>query len=115
MKSQVNIADLEFRSHCPVARSLDLIGDKWTLLIMRDALVLDCRTFADFAGSLESIPTNLLSSRLKKLVKLGLLQKRQYHERPVRFEYLPTPLGQEVRPLLTAMKVFGETHLQGKG
>ena len=114
MESQVNIADLAFRSHCPVARSLDLVGDKWTLLIMRDALFLGRKTFADFAGGLERIPTNLLSDRLKKLVGLGLLHKQQYHERPARYEYVPTPLGKELRPLLTAMRVFGETHLEGK-
>lgn len=114
MESQVNIADLAFRSQCPVARSLDLVGDKWTLLIMRDALFLGRKTFADFAGGLERIPTNLLSDRLKKLVGLGLLHKQQYHERPARYEYIPTPLGNELRPLLTAMRVFGETHLEGK-
>lgn len=114
MESQVNTADLEFRSHCPIARSLDLFGDKWTLLIMRDALFLGRKTFADFAASLERIPTNLLSDRLKKLVRLGLLHKQQYHQRPARYEYTPTPLGQELRPLLSAMRAFGEIHLEGK-
>lgn len=81
---------------------------------MRDALFLDRKTFAEFASSSEGIPTNLLSDRLKKLVGLGLLSKQLYHERPARYEYVPTPLGTELRPLLSAMKAFGEAQLGGK-
>ena len=57
-----------FRSSCPIARTLDLFGDKWTLVIMRDALFFDCRTFADFANCSEKIPTNLLAERLKRFL-----------------------------------------------
>lgn len=114
MASKANTAEIEYRSICPVSRSLDLIGDKWTLLIMRDALVLGRKTFAEFASSPEKIPTNLLSDRLKKLVGLGLLRKQQYHQRPARYEYIPTPLGEELRTVLFAMKAFGEKHLDGK-
>ncbi|MBT5054654.1 MAG: helix-turn-helix transcriptional regulator, partial [Gammaproteobacteria bacterium] len=64
-----------FRSPCPIARTLDLFGDKWTLVVMRDALFFDCRTFADFANCSEKIPTNLLAERLKRLVLIGMLEK----------------------------------------
>jgi len=99
---------MEFRSSCPIARSLDVIGDKWTLLIMRDALFFERRTFADFAGSPEHIPTNLLADRLKKLVKLGLLAKKPYQDKPPRYEYIPTESGQKLEPLLKAMHHYGQ-------
>ena len=105
---------LDYRSLCPVSRSLDLMGDKWTLVIMRDVLIFNCRTFADFSKCSERIPTNLLSDRLKKLVAVGLLKKKQYHSRPARYEYVPTSRGEDLRPVLQAMKAFGERHLKGQ-
>ena len=99
------------RSSCPISRSLDLLGDRWTLLIMRDALFLNGRTFADFCSSREHIPTNLLSDRLRKLVEWGLLAKVPYQTRPTRYEYVPTELGKALKPVLRALKLFGEEHL----
>jgi DNA-binding HxlR family transcriptional regulator len=99
---------MEYRSSCPIARSLDVIGDRWTLLIMRDALLFERRTFADFAGSPEHIPTNLLADRLKKLVNLGLLEKIPYQDKPLRYEYVPTDVGQRIKPLLCAMRDYGQ-------
>lgn len=110
---QDKAAAVDHRSTCPVARTLDLMGDRWTLLVMRDALFFDCKTFADFSASKERIPTNLLSDRLQKLVAQGLLTKALYQERPPRYEYLPTDLGKALKPVLRAMKAFGESHLGG--
>jgi DNA-binding HxlR family transcriptional regulator len=106
-------ATIEHRSSCPIARSLDLLGDKWTLLVMRDALIFGRRTFADFAGSGEHIPTNLLSDRLKRLVDLGLLAKVPYQSRPPRYEYVPTEKGEAIKPVLRSLRRFGEVHLGG--
>ena len=78
---------------------------------MRDALFLNGRTFADFCASREHIPTNLLSDRLRKLVGLGLLAKVPYQTRPTRYEYVPTELGKALKPVLRALKSFGEEHL----
>ena len=100
-----------FRSSCPIARTLDLFGDKWTLVIMRDALFFDCRTFADFANCSEKIPTNLLAERLKRLVLIGMLEKLPYQAKPVRYEYRPTPLGHSLQPVLKEILKFGQTHL----
>ncbi len=100
-----------FRSSCPIARSLDLFGDKWTLVVMRDALFFDCRTFADFANCSEKIPTNLLAERLKRLVSIGMLEKIAYQSKPLRYEYTPTVLGQSLGPVLKTMLTFGQTHL----
>ena len=106
--------DITYRSLCPIARSLDLLGDKWTLLIMRDALFFDCKTYADYSNSIEKIPTNLLADRLKKLVKHELLKKVPYQEKPIRYEYLPTKKGKEIKSILRSMLAFGENHLEGK-
>ena len=111
MKSEIDKITLEHRSSCPISRSLDLIGDRWTLLIMRDALFFNCRTFGEFSASREHIPTNLLTDRLRKLVGLRLLARLQYQERPPRFEYVPTDLGIALKPMLRAMKLFGEKYL----
>jgi DNA-binding HxlR family transcriptional regulator len=67
--------DASFRSVCPVARTLDVLGDKWTLVIMRDALIFGARTYADFAGQPERIPSNLLAQAAKKINPLRLVRK----------------------------------------
>lgn len=103
-----------YRSGCPIARTLDILGDKWTLLVLRDALVFGRKTFAEFEHSVEKIPTNLLADRLKRLVDNGFLEKVAYQDKPARYHYLPTAQGRAVRPVIRAMKNFGETYLDGK-
>lgn len=100
------------RSHCPIARTLDLVGDKWTLLVLRDVLVFRRKSFAEFEHSAEKIPTNLLADRLKRLVEHGFLEKAAYQDKPVRYHYLPTEKGRALRPVIRAMKNFGETYLE---
>ena len=103
-----------YRSECPIARTLDVVGDKWTLLVLRDALVFGRKTFGEFEDGRERIPTNLLADRLKRLVDCGLLKKVPYQEAPKRYHYLPTPEGEAVLPVIRAMKDFGEKYLEGK-
>jgi len=100
-----------FRSPCPIAKTLDLVGDKWTLLVLRDVLVFGATTYSDFAKSPEHIPTNLLSNRLSRLVGEGFLEKQAYQTNPLRYEYMPTSKGRSVRPIITAMKKFGDENL----
>lgn len=102
------------RSPCPIARSLDILGDKWTLLVLRDALFFDRSTFAEFERSGENIPTNLLASRLKKLVEMGMLEKVRYQEHPPRYRYEPTVSAKEIKPILKSLAQFGEKHLGGR-
>lgn len=102
---------IKHRSTCPIARSLDILGDKWTLVIMRDALFFDRYTFADFESSGERIPTNLLADRLKKLVNLGLLEKVLYQKHPNRYRYEPTAAGIDIKPVLKSLAQFGEKNL----
>lgn len=106
--------DIKYRSCCPIARSLDLLGDKWTLLILRDALFFNIKTFAGFSGQPEKIPTNLLAARLKRLVEMGLLTRELYQLRPPRYEYLSTDDARALIPLLRAAAIYGETYLEGQ-
>ena len=113
MSSKPEDQDIAYRSHCPIARTLDLLGDKWTLLILRDALFFNVTTFAGFTQRPEQMPTNLLAARLKRLVAAGLLYKQAYQQRPVRYEYLPTDRARDLAPILRDLRQFGETHLGG--
>ena len=88
-------------SACPIARTTDLIGDWWTPMVMREAF-LGRRRFEEFQGAL-SLSRGVLAQRLARLVDEGLLEKRPYQERPVRFEYVLTEKGRDFYPVLAAM------------
>ena len=98
---------------CPIARSLERIGEWWSILIMRDALHGYTR-FDEFQISL-SIAPNMLTRRLGGLVKAGLLQRRRYSERPPRYEYVPTARGRDFRPVLIALLAWGNKHYAPEG
>ena len=98
---------------CPVARSLDVIGDWWSLLIVRDAL-LGVSRFDEFQEAL-GIPRAVLAARLERLVAEGMLEKRQYEDHPVRFEYRLTPKGIAFYDVLAAMWRWGEDWLWPDG
>ncbi|HEY9110916.1 MAG TPA: helix-turn-helix domain-containing protein, partial [Rhodanobacteraceae bacterium] len=80
------------RSPCAVANSLDLVGDKWSLLVVRD-LFYGKRTYGELADSPEHIPTNILADRLKRLEAAGIISSTPYQQRPVRYAYALTPKG----------------------
>jgi DNA-binding HxlR family transcriptional regulator len=80
------------------------------LLILRDVIFFDAKTYSDFVRRPEQIPTNLLAQRLKKLVEDGLLEKIPYQNNPIRYEYIATEKCNTVKPILTAMKKFGDEH-----
>ena len=100
------------RSPCPVASTLDLIGDKWTLLVVRD-LLRGKRTYGELLDSPERIPTNILAERLKRLERAGLITSAAYQERPVRYAYTLTPGGESLRAVLKAFARWGEEHIPG--
>jgi len=102
----------EFRSRCPIAGSLDILGDKWTLIVIRD-LFRGREKFGDFTTSPEKIKTNILSDRLRWLEDNGILRKEAYQTKPTRYRYLLTDKGRDLRPILQAMAVWGETHVAG--
>ena len=101
------------RSVCPVANSLDLIGDKWTLLIVRDMLLLGKRRFGELLRSDEGIPTNILADRLRCLEEDGIIRRRAYRPRPARYEYVLTRKGADLFPLLREMARWANRHLPG--
>ena len=99
------------RSGCPIASTLDLVGDKWTLVIVRD-MINGKKRFNEFLDSPEKIPTNILTSRLKQMQENGLVKKRQYQERPVRNEYGLTELGRQLHPVLQEICRWANAHIQ---
>jgi DNA-binding HxlR family transcriptional regulator len=99
-----------WRSQCPVARTLDLIGDRWSLLIVRDML-LGRSKFQQFLASPENIPTNVLSSRLKLLESSGLIKASLYQRHPPRFAYTLTDKGKKLASVVRAIADWGESSL----
>lgn len=95
------------RSACPVAAALDLVGDRWTLLVIRDLLILGKRTYSEFRASPEAIPTNILADRLRRLEAAGLLRRRPYSARPPRHAYEPTEAAEALRPVLASLADWG--------
>jgi DNA-binding HxlR family transcriptional regulator len=100
------------RSLCPVACSLDVVGDRWTLLVIRD-LLGGKRRFGDFLAAPEHIPTNILAERLKRLEAAGLVQAVPYSERPRRSEYCLTERGRALGPVLDAIASWGLEQFPG--
>ncbi|WP_232667908.1 winged helix-turn-helix transcriptional regulator [Pseudonocardia sp. TRM90224] len=101
------------RSDCAIAGTLDLVGDRWSLLIVRDLLVTESLRYGDLLASHESIPTNTLADRLRKLEDAGILTKERYQDRPPRFAYRLTERGYALAPTLDALATWGTTHLPG--
>jgi DNA-binding HxlR family transcriptional regulator len=101
------------RSRCPIASTLDVVGDKWTLLVVRDLLFAGTRRFADFLASSEGISTNILADRLDRLVALGAVERSKYQERPVRYEYHLTQRGRDLAPVLREIARWGGNHVPG--
>lgn len=98
---------------CPIARSLERVGEWWSILILRDALH-GLRRFDEFQKSLGIAP-NMLTRRLNALVDAGLLERQRYSERPPRDEYLPTARGRDFRPVLIALLAWGNKHFAPEG
>ncbi|MEM9083150.1 MAG: helix-turn-helix domain-containing protein [Planctomycetota bacterium] len=101
-----------WRSYCPVARTLDLVGDKWTLVVVRD-LLLGMTRYDQFLDRPERIATNELAARLKKLEGMGDDTRHRYGEHARRFEYRLTSRGEELRPLVQSIVDWGLGHIPG--
>jgi DNA-binding HxlR family transcriptional regulator len=100
------------RSACPAACALDVAGDRWTLLIVRD-LLRGRDTYGKLVASDEGIPTNILADRLKKMEVAGLIEAKPYQERPVRYRYALTEKGQDLGEVLGSMARWGKKHIRG--
>jgi DNA-binding HxlR family transcriptional regulator len=98
---------------CSIARALEVVGDRWTLLILRDAF-RGFRRFQDFEQSLR-LSKKVLADRLERLVDEGVLARRRYHERPERYEYVLTAKGRELWKVLTLLTLWGDEHYLADG
>lgn len=101
-----------FRSVCPIACTLDLIGDKWSLLVVRD-LLRGKATYGELVSSPEKIPTNILADRLRRLEERGLIVSSAYQERPVRYVYKLSAKGQALAEVLESLVRWGKAHISG--
>jgi DNA-binding HxlR family transcriptional regulator len=97
------------RSCCPITNGLDIFGDKWTLLIIRD-LMLGKRRYQDLISSPENIASNILADRLKRLQFAGLIDRRAYQQNPARYEYVLTKKGKDLKPVLEAIIGWGKKY-----
>ena len=104
--------EFPFRSECSISRTLELLGDKWTLLIVRDLLWHGKHTFKELADA-EGIPTNLLSGRLQRLIDWGLADREQYQDNPVRYRYYLTDAGLALEDTLVQIMTWGNRYLGG--
>lgn len=94
---------------CPVARALSVIGDRWTLLIVRDCFLGKSR-FEEFRTSL-GVTRHVLSDRLKRLVEQGVLERNAYSQRPLRYAYRLSDKGRDFAPALVGLKDWGKKHM----
>lgn len=100
------------RSPCPIASTLDVVGDKWSLLVIRDMLH-GKRTYGELLDSPEGIPTNILAERLKRLEDAGLIVSSAYQERPVRYAYTLSEKGTAMGDVLLSFVRWGKRHISG--
>ena len=100
-------------ARCPIARSLERVGEWWSILILRDAS-LGIARFDDFQASLGIAP-NMLTRRLRALTESGLLERRRYSDKPPRYEYVLTPRGRDFRPVMVALLAWGNRHFAVEG
>ena len=95
---------------CPVARALNAVGEKWSLLILRDLLLNEARRFQDLQTGLVGISPNTLSARLKSLEAKGVIARRFYEDHPPRPEYYLTEKGRALGPVVKELRNWGERH-----
>jgi len=108
----MNTAKPFMRSACAIANSLDIVGDKWSLLVVRD-LMHGKRTYGELVNSPERIPTNILADRLKRLESAGIITSTPYQQRPMRYAYTLTAKGGALGEVLLAFVRWGKQHIPG--
>src|SRR5438105_12736149 len=99
---------------CSVARALEVVGERWTLLIVRDAFHGGVRRFEDFQRRL-GLARNVLTDRLQRLCALGVFERVRYQERPERHEYRLTDMGRDLWPVIIALRAWGDRHMAPAG
>ncbi|HVV74917.1 MAG TPA: helix-turn-helix domain-containing protein [Mycobacteriales bacterium] len=97
---------------CSVAAALEVIGEKWSLLVVRE-LILGTDKFNDIAAN-TGAPRDILTARLRRLEELGVIEREEYSSRPPRYSYVLTKKGRDLRPVVMALKHWGDTHVMGR-
>ncbi len=110
---QLTFNENKNRSKCSISCALELLGDKWTLLIIRDALFKGYTSFGQFRNSTEKIASNILTARLEKLVSNGILTKTKHPTNQLKFDYKLTDLGKGLKPVLMALGEWGFENIEG--
>lgn len=113
MTGSARLLPVSERSKCPIANALDVVGDRWTLLVVRDLLFFGKVRYKELAASQERIPTNLLADRLRRLEAAGIVEKKAYQKRPVRYEYRLTRRGSDLLPVMREMVTWANLHIAG--
>jgi len=104
--------DYKFRCECPITSALDILGDKWVLVIIKQMLIEDKLTFKDFTESPEAIATNILSSKLKCLEELGIIIKTQLPENKKTNLYLLTAKGLALTPIIVELSIWSDENVR---
>ena len=104
---------IDWRSVCPISSALDVLGDKWSLLIIRDLLIHGPRTYSEFLQSPEHISTNILASRLNLLTCLKLIERTNPHGTARNNAFQLTESGAALRPILEGLAIWAQAHLRG--
>ena len=104
--------NIDFRCQCPISSALDIIGDKWTLLIVRDMLFDHKKTFKDFSNSVESIASNILSSRLKMMEEMGIITKSKMEGNQKSYIYTLTEKGVGLLPVIAEITLWSDENVR---
>lgn len=111
-RGSVEAGDITWRSMCPVTSALDVVGDKWSLLIIRDLLLFGTRTYSDFRESPERISTNILAARLKLLTCVEIIERTNPDGVARNNAYRLTTSGEALRPVVEGVAQWSQTHLR---
>ncbi len=99
-----------YDEECPVGRAMNVIGDDWSIMILRDLFREKSGRFQDLMNSLDGLSPNTLSARLKWLESQGIIERQVYSEHPPRSEYILTKKGRALGPIMLEMKKWGESY-----
>jgi DNA-binding HxlR family transcriptional regulator len=112
MGSEADMEDVDWRSVCSITSGLDVLGDKWSLLIVRDLIAHRTRTYSEFRESPEHVATNILAHRLRLLTSLGIIERTNPDGAARNNAYRLTPSGAALRPVLEELGRWAQTYLK---
>jgi len=112
LKFNIVPGKINYRSDCPISSSLDIWGDKWSLLIIRNMMFYDLNTYGEFLNAPEKIATNILADRLQKLEEAGLITREEHPESKAKIFYKLTPMGISLLPVMTEISLWGDKYFK---